>query len=102
MINNNRFIGRIKIGQGVALTAALLGGVGFANAQVIVVRPPEIRVPVIETPYVVGLPRPGVFLFGGDYDGRSDVRHYGHRGAESRGRAHRGDEGRRSGEGRRR
>jgi hypothetical protein len=92
-VNNNRFIGRIKIGQGVALTAALLGGVGFANAQLIV-RPPEIRVPVFPSPLVI-LPRPDVFVYGGDYDDRREVRHYGHRGSESRGRAHGGNEGRR-------
>jgi hypothetical protein len=95
--NTDRFIDRVKIGQGAALTVALLGWVGFANAgpDVIVVRPPEIRAPIFPSQVVVGLPRPDFFLFGGDYDSRPEVRHYGHRGAESRGRAHRPEEGRR-------
>ena len=98
--------GRISIGPKAALLAALLACAGLANEAyggvvivgvppVVVVPEPIITVAPPEPIVTVGVPWPGFGVFGGDYDRRRDAHDYGRRGAESRGDARRGGDGRR-------
>jgi hypothetical protein len=74
MNKTKRPIGRIKIGLGLALLAALTGCVGYVDGG------------YYGGPVVV--PGPSVFFWGGDYDRGRDVRVYSQRGVASRAVAH--------------
>jgi len=78
----NSPLARIKLGLGIALSATLMGCVGYVDGG-----------------YggAVVVPGPDVFLLGGGYERGHDVRGYSHRGVESREAAHPGGGGARGG-----
>jgi len=78
----NRPLAMIKTGLGIALSAALMGCVGYVDGGYV---------------GAVVVPEPEVFLFGGGYERGRDAHVYSHRGAESRAVAHPGRGGARPG-----
>jgi len=74
MSKANGPVGRVTIGLGVALLAALTGCLGFVGGG--------------DYGGEVVAPGPDLFLFGGGYDRGRDVRGFSHRGSESRAVAH--------------
>jgi hypothetical protein len=76
--------GRIKIGLGIAVLAALTGCVGFVDGG------------YVDGGYGGGVvvAEPDVYLFGGGYDRGREVHDYSHRGGVSRAVAHPASSGR--------